>query len=87
MLQKIRFSLPGSSKGHPLPPPADCRAVVITGSHAMVTDNRPWSVKVANWIPMLVNYEVPFLGICYGHQLLAQAMAAQAAGVVVEQVK
>jgi GMP synthase (glutamine-hydrolysing) len=59
--------------GAALPPAAGCAGVVVTGSHAMVTDQLPWSRRVEAWIPALLEARVPFLGICYGHQLLAQA--------------
>ncbi len=63
--------------GSPLPDAIACSGVVVTGSHAMVTDNLPWSEATAAWIPSLIAAEVPFLGICYGHQLLAQAMGGR----------
>jgi GMP synthase (glutamine-hydrolysing) len=61
----------------PLPDPGDCAGVVITGSHAMVTDNLPWSVKLEQWIPLLLGWRTPVLGICYGHQLLARAASGK----------
>jgi|WetSurMetagenome_2_1015567.scaffolds.fasta_scaffold04945_7 GMP synthase (glutamine-hydrolysing) len=57
-----------------LPLPEECRGVVVTGSHAMVTEENPWSLDLEAWIPPLVEAGVPFFGICYGHQLLARAM-------------
>ena len=48
--------------------------IVITGSPAMVTDQEPWSEKLAAWLAREAHGQVPVLGVCYGHQLLAHAL-------------
>ncbi len=63
--------------GDPLPSPEVCCGVLVSGSHAMVTDNLPWSVAIEAWIPSLIESAIPFLGICYGHQLLGRALGGQ----------
>ncbi|WP_153726105.1 glutamine amidotransferase [Heliorestis convoluta] len=55
------------------PPVMNSMGIIITGSHAMVTDQEPWMVKLAQWLQETVSARVPVLGICFGHQLLAHA--------------
>ena len=62
------------SEGEALPEAAAPRAVVITGSAAMVTDRLEWSERAAPWLLEVLARETPVLGICYGHQLLAHAL-------------
>lgn len=63
--------------GEQLPAFEHCKAVVITGSPAMVSDRAPWSVATARWLKQAVSLGVPTLGICYGHQLLADALGGE----------
>jgi GMP synthase (glutamine-hydrolysing) len=51
--------------------------VIITGSHAMITEHHLWSERSANWIRQIVERRIPVLGICYGHQLLAYAFGGE----------
>lgn len=69
----VGLGVVNAEHGGPLPRQEDCAGVVITGSHAMVTDDLPWSVRLKEWIQNLLEAHVPLFGICYGHQLLAQA--------------
>jgi GMP synthase (glutamine-hydrolysing) len=61
----------------PLPDPQRYSGVILTGSHSMVTDREDWSERTARWILSVMEREIPLLGICYGHQLIAYARGAE----------
>jgi len=61
-------------EGESLPDPARHSAIVVTGSPAMVSDREPWSERTADWLREAHGSQIPTLGICYGHQLIAHAL-------------
>jgi GMP synthase (glutamine-hydrolysing) len=50
---------------------------VITGSAANVPDRAPWMLRVEAWLREVVASGTPIFGICFGHQILAQALGGE----------
>lgn len=63
--------------GETLPPPQTVAAAIITGSGAMVSERLEWSERTAGWVRAAVDAELPLLGVCYGHQLMAHALGGR----------
>lgn len=63
--------------GSPLPDRGAIAGVVVTGSSASVTERAPWMLRVEEYLRGLVERRVPTFGICFGHQLLGQALGGE----------
>ena len=63
--------------GSPLPGFDGISGVIISGSHAMVTEHPDWSERTGEWLVEAALKQIPILGICYGHQLLAYALGGE----------
>lgn len=48
--------------------------IIITGSAAMVTDREPWMLSTQHWLNRSFQYNIPTLGVCFGHQMLADIL-------------
>jgi len=51
--------------------------VVVTGSRASVYWDREWIGHLKRWVREAVAAGVPALGVCYGHQLLADVLGGR----------
>lgn len=61
----------------PLPAPDSAAAFVITGSAANVPHREPWMLRAEAWLREVVAAGAPTFGICFGHQILAQALGGE----------
>jgi GMP synthase (glutamine-hydrolysing) len=50
---------------------------VVTGSRASVYWDREWIGRLKGWVQEAVGAGVPGLGVCYGHQLLADVLGGR----------
>ena len=60
-----------------LPRPHRRDVIITTGASGSTYDREPWSERAAAWLLRAVEADHPILGICYGHQLLAQALGGE----------
>ena len=64
--------------GDALPEPETTDVALITGSAAGVYDDLPWIAPLKNWVQRAADCGVPQVGICFGHQLMAEAFGGRA---------
>ena len=60
--------------GTPLPDPADLEGIIITGSSYGVYDDPDWIDPLREFIRQAYAAKTPMLGICFGHQIMADAL-------------
>ncbi len=58
----------------PLPPIEGAAGFIITGSSSSVTERAPWMLRAEAYVRELVATKTPLFGICFGHQMMAQAL-------------
>lgn len=56
----------------------ECDAWVVTGSRHGVYDPLPWIEPLKRFLKAAYDAGVPIVGICFGHQLLAEALGGRA---------
>jgi GMP synthase (glutamine-hydrolysing) len=56
-------------------------ACIVTGSRASVYWDEPWIGDLKRYTGDAIEAGLPFLGVCYGHQLLADVLGGRVAGM------
>ncbi len=62
----------------PLPPVDRVEALLITGSSHGVYDPLPWIGPLKTFIQQAYSQHIPMVGICFGHQIMAEALGGHA---------
>lgn len=62
-----------------LPRPEACAGLIVTGSAASVTERAPWMRRAGEYLVEAITANTAVLGICFGHQLIAQALGGEVA--------
>ena len=63
----------------PLPDPTVCDGWIIPGSRESVYDDIAWLEALETWTLSVIEADIPLIGICFGHQLIAKALGARVA--------
>jgi len=69
----VEFHLPGGQR----PDTFDVDGAVVTGSRASVYWDEDWIEPTKAWVGDAIERGIPFLGVCYGHQLLADVLGGE----------
>jgi GMP synthase-like glutamine amidotransferase len=73
----LRFSYYDAVRGELPASPEACDAFMCTGSQYSVYDALDWIAPLKGFLRRLQEKHKPFVGICFGHQMLAQALGGE----------
>ncbi len=57
--------------------PDECQGYITSGSKYGVNDDFPWIRQLEQFVRQLKAESVPYVGICFGHQMLARALGGE----------
>jgi len=71
---RLEFSVYQVTEGQYPESVDECDAYLITGSKSSVYDDEPWIAELQDYVVSLHKERKKLIGICFGHQLIAQAL-------------
>lgn len=74
---ELRFRAFAAVDGEVPDDPRACDGWLITGSRHGVYEKLPWMLKLEQLIRECVKAKVPVVGICFGHQIMAEALGGK----------
>lgn len=84
--REVRTTFDGTCVEHdirrldvPLPRADEADGFVITGSSSNVTERAEWMLRAEAFVRELVARDKPLFGICFGHQLVGEALGGKVA--------
>jgi GMP synthase-like glutamine amidotransferase len=75
---EANFSHISVANGEPLPEPLDFDGYILSGSEKGVYDDTDWMEPLKTFLQLVKTHDVPVFGICFGHQIMAEAYGGKA---------
>lgn len=73
-IELVPYDLPAGE----FPPSVnECEGWITTGSRRSVYENEPWIEDLAELVRNIARAESPYVGVCFGHQMIAQALGGK----------
>lgn len=72
-LPQATFTYLSPVRGEKLPAPGDFDGFILTGSKHSTYERSPWMVGLIALLQQLRQKRIPVFGICFGHQIMADA--------------
>ena len=72
-LPEATFTYLSPVRGEKLPAPGDFDGFILTGSKHSTYERSPWMVGLIALLQQLRQKRIPVFGICFGHQIMADA--------------
>jgi GMP synthase-like glutamine amidotransferase len=81
-LPELRFSYYDACHGVLPPAPEACDAWLCSGSQFSVYDGLDWIAPLGEFLRQVREARTPYVGICFGHQMLAHSLGGKVARAV-----